>query len=632
MSLSKQLLILITLIFFIVFSVNFVLSVGNIKSYLEIESEIHVQDTATSLGLSLSPHMSDTQDPIIRTMMNAIFDMGYFKEMRLIDVEGNDLVTLSNPAQMEGVPQWLIKLMPMKVATAVSEISSGWNISGTLYVTTNPGYGYLKLYEQGKATLKFSLLIFFGALGLLILVLRFTLQSLKEIEKQANEISSGNFTIIQNLPWTLEVKSVAQAMNSMSHKIGNMIARLNNKLESLSENLKRDSLTNLLNQATFNVNLKLALSSGQYGYAIFIKFDDLALITKQLGNEAVNSLLKDFATILLASEKAGTSSYRLYGSEFALLCPAYDDVAINELAEQLKQQITELGQQNNIDDLVHMGIIRFARSSDFEKLLPAMREAYEQSRNIGSNAYFIKEDSVSSMSELDWKAAINSAIENNMPEITFTSEAYNYSDDTAVKVMEEAFTIVKDSVGNTLSIGTFFSMAQEFGLEEELDKCIVNKILLLMEEIQQSVPVTINLSMTSVASSTFSAWLQARLEHSIVRPELLAFSVTAYSAAKDLTAFANFSIFVKSLGAKTLLKRYSSDIIAIDMLKELHIDYIRLARDLTSDIGSNSNKLDLLEIMHEVSHLLDVRVIAEDVADDDDFELVKNAGIYGIGR
>ncbi|MDH5592354.1 MAG: EAL domain-containing protein, partial [Gammaproteobacteria bacterium] len=440
------------------------------------------------------------------------------------------------------------------------------------------------------------------------------------------------FTIIQNLPWTLEVKSVAQAMNSMSHKIGNMIARLNNKLESLSENLKRDSLTNLLNQATFNVNLKLALSSGQYGYAIFIKFDDLALITKQLGNEAVNSLLKDFATILLASEKAGTSSYRLYGSEFALLCPAYDDVAINELAEQLKQQITELGQQNNIDDLVHMGIIRFARSSDFEKLLPAMREAYEQSRNIGSNAYFIKEDSVSSMSELDWKAAINSAIENNMPEITFTSEAYNYSDDTAVKVMEEAFTIVKDSVGNTLSIGTFFSMAQEFGLEEELDKCIVNKILLLMEEIQQSVPVTINLSMTSVASSTFSAWLQARLEHSIVRPELLAFSVTAYSAAKDLTAFANFSIFVKSLGAKTLLKRYSSDIIAIDMLKELHIDYIRLARDLTSDIGSNSNKLDLLEIMHEVSHLLDVRVIAEDVADDDDFELVKNAGIYGIGR
>jgi len=67
---------------------------NNIKSYLEIESEIHVQNTATSLGLSLSPHMADDKDPILRTMMNAIFDGGYYKEMRLVDVDGNDLVVL----------------------------------------------------------------------------------------------------------------------------------------------------------------------------------------------------------------------------------------------------------------------------------------------------------------------------------------------------------------------------------------------------------------------------------------------------------------------------------------------------------------------------------------------------------
>jgi len=298
----------------------------------------------------------------------------------------------------------------------------------------------------------------------------------------------------------------------------------------------------------------------------------------------------------------------------------------------LQQNLTELGQQYDLDDLLHIGIIRFERSSDFEKLSPAMVEAYEQAKNIGHNAFFIKEDSISSMSELDWKSTITSAIENNMPEITLTSEAYNYSGDTAEKVMEEAFAVVKDGVGNTLSIGTFFSMAQEFGLEEELDKCIVNKIILLMEEKQQSVPVTINLSMSSIASPSFLPWLEARIAHSSVRHELLAFSVTAYSAAKDLTAFANFSVFVKSQGAATLLKRYSSDIIAIDLLKELHIDYIRLSRDVTSDISSDNNKSNLLDIMHEVASLLDIKVIAEGVVADDDFRLVKEAEIYGIGR
>ncbi|KKN42929.1 hypothetical protein LCGC14_0708190 [marine sediment metagenome] len=104
MSLSKQLSILISLIFLIVFSASFMISMNSIRDYLEVESDIHVQDTATSLGLSLSPHMQNEEDPILQTMMNAIFDMGYYKEMRLENVDGEVLVKLNNPSQIEGVP------------------------------------------------------------------------------------------------------------------------------------------------------------------------------------------------------------------------------------------------------------------------------------------------------------------------------------------------------------------------------------------------------------------------------------------------------------------------------------------------------------------------------------------------
>lgn len=632
MSLSKQLLILITFIFFIVFSVSFLLSVDNIKSYLEVESEIHVQDTATSLGLSLSPHMADEKDPILRTMMNAIFDTGYYKEMRLVNVDGEDLIKLANPAQVEGVPDWLMTLVPMKTATAVSEISTGWNIAGSIHISSNPGYGYLKLYQQAKATLTYSLLLFLGAIVLLIFALRFTLQSLKDIERQANEISSGQFTIIKKLPWTLEVKNVAKSMNSMSEKIGGMISRLNRKLESLSDNLKRDPLTKLFNQSTFSDNFKHQLAAGESGYASFIKIDDLAQIAKDQGNQAVDKLLIEFGDILNSISQNDMTTYRLYGSEFALLCPKLDNKGVSDVADKLQAVISELASSYNIDDLVHIGIARYDRTSEFNKLMPALLEAYEQAKNIGNNAYFIKDDIVTSMTELEWKAAIISSIENNTPEVTFTTQAYNHQGDVEEKVMEEAFTVVKDNSGNSLSIGTFFSMAQEFDLVEELDKCIVNKIITSMETSQYTTPVTINLSMVSVSSSDFKSWLKARMETSSLKHELLAFSVTAYSAAKDLTAFANFSIFVKSFGATTLLKRYSSDLIAVDMLKDLHIDYIRLARDLTSDIRGNMSKADFLEFILEAANLLDVKVLAEGVADDNDFETVKQSGLFGVSR
>ena len=63
MSLSKQLYIIISIIFFMIFAGNFIISVKNTKEYLEIESITKAQDTATSLGMSLKTLLKDKYDP-----------------------------------------------------------------------------------------------------------------------------------------------------------------------------------------------------------------------------------------------------------------------------------------------------------------------------------------------------------------------------------------------------------------------------------------------------------------------------------------------------------------------------------------------------------------------------------------
>jgi len=635
MSLSKQLLLLLSLIFFIIFSVSFMLSIGNVKNYLEVESQFHVQDTATSLGLSISPHMVNEQDPIIATMMAAIFDTGYYQEIRLVNVEGTELVKLTNQTKDIGVPDWLIERIPMQVATAVSEINSGWQISGKLYVTANPNYGYLKLYQQAKSTLLFSVLLFIAAIVLLISVLRFTLKPLKAIERQAAEISTGNFTTIKKLPWTKEVKNVAITMNSMSEKIGNIIMRLNKRVEVLSENLKREPLTQLLNQATFDVNVRQALSNPKLvGYIALIKFNDLAALSKNKGHQTVDDLLREFAAILRSTEQFSTTAYRLQGSEFTILFPDFKQEEMLRIIKQLKNEVDRLGKDHGQQDLVHIGIVRYGRNSDFSKLYPGMIEAFEHAKNIGANAYSVKDDLASPMTDIEWKSLISNAIDINTPtpEITFTAEAYNHQQVPMQKVMEEVFTVVKDHGGNILSIGTFFSMAQEFDLVEALDQCVVNKVIKLMETTGKSTPVTINLSMHSVSSHTFNSWLKARLAKTKVNNDLLAFSVTAYSAAKDIHAFANFSRFVNSLGATVLLKRYSPDIIGVDQLKMLNINYLRLSRDLTKDIANDPNKIQFLDLIHEVANLLEIKVLAEGVKAETDLDILRAKSIYGISR
>jgi hypothetical protein len=170
MTLSKQLMLLIAMMFLAIFALNFYISINNIKEYLQVESEITAQDTATSLGLSLSPHMYAEDDGILETMVNTIFDRGYYLEILLEGAGGKELVRKTNPKTFEQVPDWFVEWLPMETATARSEISTGWTVAGRVHVTVHPGIGYLKLWQQAQKTLVYSAvaLVFF----LVVLVCR----------------------------------------------------------------------------------------------------------------------------------------------------------------------------------------------------------------------------------------------------------------------------------------------------------------------------------------------------------------------------------------------------------------------------------------------------------------------------
>ena len=230
MSLSKQLMLLISLIFLVIFTVNFYTSVSNIRDYLQIESEIHAQDTATSLGLSLSPYILDEDDTILETMINAIFDRGYYLEILLLNRHDKELVKKTNPKSFEQVPQWFTEMLPMETVTVKSEIDAGWVKGGTVFVTIHPGFGYLKLWEQAKESLTYSVISLVFFIGILILILRLVLSPLAKINSLAMSIADGNFDTIKKLPWTRDIRNVAVSMNLMSGKIEKVIKNLNAKL------------------------------------------------------------------------------------------------------------------------------------------------------------------------------------------------------------------------------------------------------------------------------------------------------------------------------------------------------------------------------------------------------------------
>jgi EAL domain-containing protein (putative c-di-GMP-specific phosphodiesterase class I)/GGDEF domain-containing protein len=636
MTLSRQLLLLISALFLLIFSVNFVSSVSNTREYLEGEAEAHAQNTATSLGLSLSPHMAEETDPVIETMMNAIFDMGYYQEIILLNVENQPLVTLTNKVAVEGVPSWFIETISMKTASAKSEISSGWNISGVIYVTHNPGYAYLKLYGQAKSSLYYSLVTFVLSIILLHILLRVTLAPLKKIDQMALKIAAGNFETIDQLPWTTEVRNVTASMNMMSTKVEAAFNNLNLKLEGIGKKLQQDDLTGLSKKSSFETEIKHMLTADIdiKAYIFMIKIDGLSALVKELGTDVIDAFIIDFAEALTGlSDKSSwgeVSVYRFFGSEFVLLAKQINLQQTELLAKKLRHSLAKVGKKYKRPDIAHVGVVPFNPLGTADSILLAAKEAYEQAQLIGANSYYVRAGEDPAKDIAEWKSLVFSIIDNQKYNISLVGSIEVFQSKQVLMV--DAFTQAFDKKGRPLSTGTFISIAEKFAKIVELDKGVIRKVIELIERESIAHAVAINLSTRTIKSSDFRLWLVELIKQKQTISPQLVFSHSAYAVAKDILVYKEFIEFVHQLNAKVMIKRFEAQSLSPNQAKELNPDFIRLARDLGQGIAADKGKAEFAETMKDIGELLDISILAENVSSDDDYAHIKAIGIAGASR
>lgn len=741
MSLSKQLYLIISVIFLAIFVGNFIISVKNTKEYLEIESATKAQDTATSIGMSLKPLIGDKKDPEIETVIKAIANRGFYKELRLEDIEisftnddliknvkdlnidnytsisevtidpkygkveiqnGNNLFenaldnldTLSDKEvindktntnskytfipnkeyakggtfdvnfkvtfdgktldatssvnlnkvlvreyreeKFDYVPQWFINLISLTMEEKSSEISDGWNNVATIYVSANAGDAYAKLYEQARGAITYSLIAFFISLSILVLFLQLILKPLKNIEKLAMNIAVGKFGIIEKLPITTEIKNVAIAMNDMSRKIEGIIKKLNSNIENVTKKISQDGLTKLEMRQTFETDMKNMFISKTDGYVLSLKIESLGEFAKNNSNSAVDKLIKDFANILKDSNDSfdfEIKAFRFFGSEFAMIAKKCSQDDIKKLVEYLKSKFDEISKDIQIANLSNIGVTMFNQIGTTPEMLSAAIEARESAKQVGPNESVIRDANDLARDMESWRELIFDIIDNSKFNVGFINNEYLLNGENEGKlVMQEAFTSAKDKNGNDIPIGTFISIAEKYEKVVDFDKAVVTNVIKHIQKDNIEHNISINLSLDSIVDLSFINWLKFTLEVNAAITNKLVFSITAYGVAKDIEKFKYFADAVSLWGAKIVVKRFESKFIPLQSIKDLNLDFIRLARDYTNGISSDSGKHAFVESMQDLCNLVNIKVTAENVKSDDDLEKVKELDLYAASR
>lgn len=637
MSLSKQLMLLISGIFLAIFAVNFYSSINNIKSYLEVESEVHAQDTATALGLSLAPYILEKEDPILETMINTIFDRGYFLEIRLSDMDNNELVRKRNPATFDEVPAWFVERLPMSSGSAFSDIDSGWMIGGRVEVWIHPGFGYLKLWNQFNETLRYSAMLFIISLALLALVIRTLLAPLQRIRAMAERIGEGKYERLDPLPWTAEMRSVANSMNLMSGKIERIVGTLNQRLSEADDRLHADALTGLPTKVRFESQIKEMIEAGKQGYLFTIRMDNLGEYASRHSSAQVDGYIRAFANAVkeaAAHETGGHPNlYRLVGSEFALISDAKTEEAAQALAQRLCRSFDELTKEYEIVEVGHVGGVMFDSRSTITRLLAGAAESYEKSRMIGANQFALNATPSEARSIEEWNRLVARTIESESFYVQYNNLSYALEQDGDSKVLiEEAFADVRDENNEPVPVGTFVSIAETTQRVEEFDLKVIRRVIDRIRVDGTDHPIAVNLSLQSIRSNRFRQSLYELLQNYQSESSSIAFSLSAYAASQDIPAFISFIEFAHRAGTSVMLKRFESKQFNIDSLSGHKLDYIRIARHYTEDISNSPDKRQMVEALQELGHLLDIKVHAESVGSEADIETLRQIGLAGASR
>ena len=200
MTLYKQLSISIVILFVLGFLGTVITSTNTMRHFMATQLESHAQDTATSLGLSLSPHMGTRDMPIINSMIDAIFDRGDYRKITVIAIDGVPLVERISRLDSRHAPDWFVNAVDLHAPTAEALIMSGWKQAATVYVTSNLDNAHNELWSNTVDTFLLFLVSALVILAIGLIALKMLLRPLHRVELQAAAICNQEYPVQKRLP------------------------------------------------------------------------------------------------------------------------------------------------------------------------------------------------------------------------------------------------------------------------------------------------------------------------------------------------------------------------------------------------------------------------------------------------
>ncbi len=641
MTLYRQLLIFTLVLFFLLFSGTWFVKLHSTRNFLINQLESHAQDTATSLGLSISPHMGMNDLPTVETMINAVFDRGYYQVIRLLDLEDNILVDRMLDIDVEGVPHWFVSFVPLQIPAAKANVMGGWQQIGVLYIESHPGFAYQTLWETAVST---SIWFFFAGIVTLlygIVGLKLLLRPLERVEHQADALCKRKYEIQENIPKSKELRRVVEAMNRMTNKVRAMFSEQAEVAERLRQIAYRDDLTGLGNRRFLIGQMATRLELKEHtlkGSFLIAQVHDLQQLNQHKGFQAGDELIKAVSELIenVTQPFSDKSLSRLTGGDFGIFLPSSTNEEANLVAKGITDGFARLASKELAlsDNVGHVAGVTYDYATTPSQLLSKADDVLREAQQIGPNKWAVqlvtKKDDYVPQGQQKWKDTLIKVLEDK--KIILYGQPVAIADDLGTMLHVEVFSRIIQTSGEMLCAAAFMPLAERLGIVSKLDKIVLEKIMLVDGSNQfEAECFGVNISPASLLDPSFWEYTLTSLRDRPKGAPKLYFEFAEFSAVQHLKLVKEFATELRKYGHDIGLDHFGQSFTNFGYLKTLRPGYVKIDRTYTVDLQvADIDSHFFIHTLISVAHSLDIKVIAEGVENSDQWQAMKELHLDAI--
>jgi diguanylate cyclase (GGDEF)-like protein len=647
MTLLKQLLVMIVLLFVMLFAGTFTLSIQNTRAYLNNQLKTISQDTATSLGLSLSPHISKKDFAVVERMVSAVSDSGYYREVVVTDVEGKDIVSKIQQVNLDNVPKWFIERFPLETPLGEALIMDGWQQGGLVKVLANPGYAYAALWTS--AVQSFWWFAGMSVLACLLgaVALHFILRPLRAVEAQAKAICNREYPVQSKIPWTLELRSVVEAMNRMTTKVKEMFEEQAASIQRLRTENYRDALTNLANRRYFEMQLKQLIETGKHGAVLLLELKDFKQYNEKHGYQAGDELLRNTAGFIEAICKAQHNleyfTTHMSGANFAVVTYNTSEQEASELGNQLARSLPRFKERGLIDteEAGHIGIALFS-GQKYSEVLSAADLALRTAQQEGPNTMHLidpgKSGANAANTSVQWGEILREALHSRRLSVLLQPLKDATDPDHNTILHYESLMRLTDEKGEVIPAVVYTQMAKRHGLCADFDMAMITEVLArLVSKRYGEMPIAVNIFPAGLQNKEFVDWLCANLAKVPDAASRLLIEIPEYGVIENIDALSEFIGKLSMYGTRVGLDHFGRGFSSFGYLSKLKLGYVKVDGSYVRGILENKDNQFFIESVTKVAHGLDIKVYAVSVETEAEWSLLTSLRLdgvqgFGVGR